>query len=118
LTKDEAFARLARSRFRSSFKLTRNDLALAARYGRDGVRSHVVDFVRERLAPANPANDGKQTPYRGHPAFKAMHACAMCCRGCMNKWWHVPLGTPLSDKQQERVVDFILAWLDRHGAWP
>jgi len=32
---------------------------------------------------------------RGHPAFKAMRATALCCRGCMEKWWKVPRGRSL-----------------------
>jgi len=60
-----------------------------------------------------PENDGKQTPMRGHPVFLAMHGCAMCCRGCMKKWWHVPAGVELSPLQQERVVNFLMAWIER-----
>ena len=30
--------------------------------------AHGSDFIDKRLAPAEPANDGKQTPMRGHPA--------------------------------------------------
>ena len=114
---DEAFARLGKSRFRASFRLTRADLAMARRYGRETVRRHLVDFVRERLAPARPARDGRQTPWRGHPGFKAMHGSAMCCRSCMNAWWKVPMGVPLSEAQQRKAVDFLMAWLERQGAW-
>ena len=32
-----------------------------------------------RLEPAQPANDGRQTPWRGHPVFTAQHATATCC---------------------------------------
>ncbi len=31
------------------------------------VLEHAKGFIAERLAPANPRNDGKQTPFRGHP---------------------------------------------------
>ncbi|MBO6167284.1 MAG: DUF4186 family protein, partial [Kiritimatiellae bacterium] len=54
--------------------------------GLETIRSHCEDFIRTRLAPANPSNDGKQTPMRGHPVFKAQHACACCCRDCLAKW--------------------------------
>lgn len=117
MNRDDAFARLGRSRFRSSFRLTRTDRAQAQRYGRETVRKHLVDFVREKLAPARPAKDGRQTPYRGHPGFKAMHGCAMCCRSCMNKWWKVPIGVQLSEVQQRKAVDFLMAWLERQSAW-
>ena len=67
--------------------------------------------MREKLGPAEPVNDGKQTPMRGHPIFKAMHGSAMCCRGCMEKWWHVKRGVPLTDAQKAKAVDFLMAWV-------
>ncbi len=113
MTKDEAFARLAGSRFRSRFKLTAEDRAYIARIGLDAIRRHAEDFVRGRLAPAEPVDDGRQTPMRGHPVFKAMHGSAMCCRGCMEKWWNVKRGVPLSGTQQARIVEFLMAWIAR-----
>ena len=113
MTKEEAFARLARSKFRSRFKLTADDRAYVVRVGLEKLRSHAVDFVAQKLAPANPANDGRQTPMRGHPIFKAMHGSAMCCRGCMEKWWRVRRGVPLTDAQQAKAVDFLMEWVRR-----
>ncbi len=77
------------------------------------MRKHAEDFVRQKLAPADPVNDGKQTPMHGHPVFKAMHATACCCRGCLNKWYRVPLNVPLSDLQQEKIVRLLMAWIER-----
>ena len=37
------------------------------------IKSHAADFVAKRLSPENPENDGKQTPMKGHPIFKAQH---------------------------------------------
>mgnify|MGYP003317822836 CR=1 FL=1 len=113
MTKDEAFERLGRSRFRSRFALTDEDRAYIERVGLDKIRSHAVDFVEQRLAPAFPENDGRQTPMKGHPIFKAMHGSAMCCRGCMEKWWKVRKGRPLSAAQQHKAVDFLMAWIER-----
>lgn len=64
-----------------------------------------------RLAPAHPANDGKQTPMRGHPVFIAQHATATCCRGCLEKWHQIPQGEPLSEAQQQYIVSVIHYWL-------
>lgn len=115
MTKDEAFARLAKSKFRSRFKLTAEDLAFIERVGLETIRRHAEDFVREKLAPAEPKNDGRQTPMRGHPIFKAMHGSAMCCRGCMEKWWKVKKGVSLTDAQKTKAVDFLMAWIARYG---
>lgn len=113
MTKEEAFARLAKSKFRSRFKLSADDLAYIERVGLETIRRHAEDFVREKLAPAEPVNDGKQTPMRGHPIFKAMHGSAMCCRGCMEKWWKVKQGVPLTESQTKKAVDFLMAWVEQ-----
>ena len=118
MTLDEAFDRLGRSKFRSRFNLTATDKAYIERVGLETIERHAADFVRERLAAAVPANDGRQTPMHGHPAFKAMHATATCCRGCMSKWWKVPLGRPLSSSQQAKAVKLIMAWIIRNQAAP
>ena len=115
-TKDQAFEKLSRSRFRSSFHLTAADRAYVEEKGMETIRRPADDFVRQKLAPTHPINDGKQTPMHGHPVFKAMHATASCCRGCLNKWYHVPLGVPLSEDLQTRIVNFLMAWIERQMA--
>ena len=108
-----AFARLARSKFRARFHLAAEDLRYIAGKGLETIRRHAADFVRTRLAPAQPPNDGRQTPMRGHPVFKAQHATATCCRGCLEKWWKVPRGTDIPPARQARIVDFLMAWINR-----
>ena len=110
---DEAFEKLARSRFRSRFKLSTEDKRYIAEKGIDTIRHHAEDFIRIRIAVANPPNDGKQTPMRGHPIFKAQHATATCCRGCIEKWWKIPKGTEIPPERQARIVDFLMAWIER-----
>ena len=63
--------------------------------------------------PAEIPNDGKQTPMRGHPVFIAQHACACCCRGCLNKWYRVPKGKQLSAADQQKIVNLLMAWIER-----
>ena len=84
-TINEALLKLKESKFRAGFHLSEKEMAYVADKGMDVVRAHAQDFIRTRLAPANPPNDGKQTPMRGHPVFVAQHACACCCRGCLEK---------------------------------
>ena len=91
-TVNEALDRLERSKFRSSFHLNKEDFEYISTKGTETVRRHAEDFVRERLAPAFPKNDGSQTPMKGHPVFKAQHACGCCCRGCLEKWYRVKKG--------------------------
>ena len=90
---DEVFGRLARSSFRRRFRLRAAEKDYLERRGLDTVMSHGEKFIEERLAPADPPNDGKQTPMRNHPIFIAQHATATCCRGCLEKWHSNPQRT-------------------------
>ena len=110
------FERLARSKFRSRFSLGDKDRAYLVSKGWETILSHANDFIRQRLAPAEPKKDGKQTPMRGHPVFIAQHATATCCRGCLSKWHGIGKGVPLADEEIEYVVDLIRAWLERQNA--
>ena len=110
---NETLLRLSKSDFRARFHLKGKDKLYAKEKGLDVIRTHAEAFVKERLAPAYPKNDGKQTPMRGHPVFVAQHACACCCRGCLNKWYKVPLGKELTDVQQEKIVNLIMAWIEK-----
>jgi len=109
----EALGKLEKSEFRRSFNLSGREKAYVREKGMDVIRGHAADFVRERLAPAEPKNDGKQTPMRGHPVFVAQHACACCCRGCLEKWYRVPRGRELTPRQQEQIVNLLMAWIAR-----
>ena len=109
----ELFMRLSQSKFRSSFRLKEKDKKYAAEKGRDKIRDHAKDFIHMRLAPAVISNDGKQTPMKGHPVFLAQHACACCCRGCLEKWHYIPKGREMTDEEQEYVVDVLMTWIDR-----
>lgn len=112
-TIDQALDKLKKSDFRARFHLSEKDKQYIESKGLDTVRKHAQDFVKNRLAPAQIPNDGKQTPMRGHPVFVAQHACACCCRGCLNKWYKVPKGIQLSEIQQEKIVNLLMAWIER-----
>lgn len=113
MTIGEALANLQKSDFRSRFHLTEKDKAYISAKGLPVIRQHAADFVRKRLSPAEIPNDGKQTPMQGHPVFVAQHACACCCRGCLEKWYKIPKGVELSDIQQEGIVNLLMAWILR-----
>lgn len=108
---DDVFAALERSPFRRRFRLGPREQAYLRDKGLPVVLSHAADFVARRLAPAQPRNDGKQTPMRGHPVFIAQHATATCCRGCLAKWHGIPAGRELGPQQQAHAVAAIERWL-------
>ena len=105
--------KLAKSKFRSRFKLRAKELEYIKDKGMDKIYSHACDFIRDRVAPADPVNDGKQTPMRGHPVFIAQHATATCCRGCIEKWHKFPKGRELTKSEQEYLVSLIMEWIKR-----
>ena len=76
---------LRRSKFRSRFNIHGKYSEYVRAKGMDTVRSHAVDFISARIAPADPDNDGKQTPMKNHPVFIAQHGTGTCCRGCLQK---------------------------------
>lgn len=112
MRKEEVYRRISRSKFRSSFQLNKDDIAYIDQKGWDTIKSHAFDFVRQKLAPAYPYHDTYQTPIKGHPVFKAMHACAMCCRKCLNKWYRVEIGKELSEKDIEKIVSMLMDWIE------
>jgi len=108
---DDLFAALAGSRFRRRFALGAKDREYLDKKGLSTVLEHARDLIARRLAPAAPANDGRQTPFRGHPVFVAQHATATCCRGCLAKWHAIPRGAELTDEQQAHVIATLERWL-------
>ena len=108
---EDLFAALAKSAFRRRFRLSAKELRYARDKGFEVVLQHARDFIRERLAPAVIANDGKQTPMRNHPVFVAQHATATCCRTCLAKWHGIAAGKALDDAGRQHVVDAIARWL-------
>ena len=111
--KSDALDRLARSRFRSRFHLGSREHAYFVGKGRPTIEAHAADFVSQRLAPARPRNDGRQTPMRGHPVFIAQHATATCCRSCLEKWHSIRRGRELTPVEQQQVVALVMRWIDR-----
>jgi hypothetical protein len=111
---DELFNELPKSSFRSGIGLTAKEREYLNSKGMRVVLDHAADFVDKRLAPAYPANDGKQTPRRNHPVFVAQHATATCCRGCLEKWHHIPKGRELNSEERKHVLRVIERWLSRY----
>jgi hypothetical protein len=108
---DDLFAALAQSSFRRRFRLRGADLAYLRGRGMPTVLRHADEMIASRLAPAEPPNDGKQTPMRGHPVFLAQHATATCCRGCLAKWHRIPKGRELTAEERAYVVSVIERWI-------
>lgn len=103
---------LAKSKFRNSFHLRKYMIKYIEDKGMDTILNHTYDFVNQKLAILK-ENDGKQTPMKGHPVFIAMHACACCCRGCLEKWHHIPNNKILTNNEKNYIVSLLIEWIRR-----
>ena len=109
---DILFAALGRSAFRRRFHLKGRELEYLRHRGLAVVLAHAREFIAGRLVPALIHNDGRQTPFRGHPVFIAQHATACCCRGCLEKWHDIPLGRALTAEETDYVLKVLERWLE------
>lgn len=110
---DDVKNALKNSQFRASFKLNDEDKEYIKKIGLPKIESHAKDFLRKRVAIAHPPNDGKQTPYKGHPVFKAQHATGICCRGCLFKWYNIPKERELTKAEKESLLKMVMDWVRR-----
>jgi hypothetical protein len=117
-TKDieQLFVDLAKSPFRRRFRLGGQELKYLERKGLKMILSEASDFVSSRLGPARPPNDGKQTPFKGHPVFIAQHATATCCRSCLAKWHGIEKGHEMRLAELAHVGAAIEWWLRKQSA--
>lgn len=104
---------LSTSKFRSGFHLRKYMIEYIDDKGMNVILRHAYDFVSVKLKPSFPKNDGKQTPMKGHPVFIAQHACACCCRGCLEKWHHIEKGRELTDHEVNYIVSLLMEWIKR-----
>lgn len=113
---DDRLDRIGQHHFRAKFRLRGRDRAVVDLRGIATVRKHAEDLIARRLAPAEPPNDGRQTPYRGHPVFVAQHATATCCRTCLARWHGIPAGHQLDEAERAYVVEAICRWIVKQYA--
>lgn len=107
----KTLAALGRSPFRRKFRLSPADRAFVRGSGLEQVLEEARIFVSARLGPAEPVNEGRQTPFRGHPVSVAQHGTATCCRRCLQKWHHISAGRRLLAAEEDYIVRVIGAWL-------
>ncbi len=109
---DARLGEIARHPFRAKFHLRAPKREFVALRGMPVVRQHAADLIGKRLALAHPARDGKQTPWGGHPVFRAQHATGTCCRGCLQRTHGVAKGHELTTREREYVVEIICRWIE------
>lgn len=105
--------KLSKSKFRSSFHLNNKLIKYIDNNGLEKIESHANDFIRKNISVKEPKNDGKQTPMKNHPVFIAQHACACCCRSCLEKWHNIPKGRELKEKEIKYLVALVMEWIKK-----
>ena len=110
---DNKLKELSKSKFRNSFHLRKYMIDYIDKNGMDKIKEHAYEFIREKITPANPINDGKQTPMKNHPVFIAQHARACCCRGCLEKWHHIPKGRELTANEINYICSLLMTWISK-----
>ncbi|HWF72212.1 MAG TPA: DUF4186 domain-containing protein [Solirubrobacteraceae bacterium] len=110
---DKRLDAIARQPFRARFHLRGRERALVQLRGIDTIRRHGEDMIARRVAAAEPVNDGRQTPYRGHPVFVAQHATGTCCRSCLERNHGIAGGHALTDAERRYLVEVIMRWIER-----
>ena len=109
----DPFLKLKRSKFRRNIYLDEKERQIFYIYGEDIISEHARKIIMDRLAkPVVELDDGHQTPRRGHPIFKAMHATGTCCRKCLFKWHRIPRYRHLEMHEIDFIVGMLMAWMN------
>lgn len=77
----------------------------------------LYNMIKSRLEKRQrkkPKNDGLQTPYVAHGIDVSMHTCAVCCRGCINRWHGFTLDRDLSDEEIDYLTNFVYYYLTKY----
>jgi hypothetical protein len=110
--------KLARSKVIETLDMGDSEIEYVQSRGVDILQLHAADFVRKRLAPAEPKNDGRQTPLKGHPVFIAQHATGTSDREKLKKFHGIEQGIELTDNQVDYIVDIIIRWIEEQVGEP
>lgn len=90
---DAKLHRIGQHHFRAKFRLRGRDRAIIDLRGITTVRKHASELIATRLAPAEPRNDGKQTPYRVPCSWRSMPPRPVAAPAS-----HAGMASPLADR--------------------
>lgn len=109
---DSVKAKLKKDGRCAEFSLGEAEIEYVTSRGIEILRLHATDFIQKRIAPAEPKNDGHQTPAKGHPVFIAQHACGCHDRDSVENFFSFKKGVLLKDKEINLIVDVLIDWLE------
>ena len=109
----QMLVRLLCSNFRSRFHLKAQDKQYIHEKGWNTIADHAADFVSRRLAPAEPKNDGKQTPCAGIRCSSRSTLPPAAAGAVWRSGTAFLQGVPLSAEQQVYIVGMLMSWMRR-----
>jgi hypothetical protein len=83
----------------------------ARRKGCLALREAAVERLRKSIGRAEPARDGRQTPFEGNILYYAQHALACCCRTCLEYWHGIPKGRELAEDEIAYLVELVMCFV-------
>jgi hypothetical protein len=99
-------------RTRNMPRLDQEDYRLIQDQGIQKIKKQVESMIEKKLRE-KPGNDGKQTPSRGNPVYKAMHACKCSSRRELKRAHRIPSDRELKDKEIKAVKNLLTRWIVR-----
>ncbi|MGV8152480.1 MAG: DUF4186 family protein [Candidatus Nanoarchaeia archaeon] len=108
---EQILSKLAKSKFRSSFKLNEEHKKDINKKGLEIIREHASEILEKRVK-IKKENDGWQTPLSGYYIFVAQHATATCCRKCIEKWHKIPKDKILTQEELDFFAGLIIEWIN------
>jgi len=88
----------------------------ARRIGRAGMYAAVRKRLKESIGKAKIFRDGIQTPQadsdKANIIHCGQHATATCCRRCVEEWYSIKLGRPLTDSELDYLTELVCRYID------
>jgi hypothetical protein len=83
----------------------------ARRKGTKGLDTAAEKRIRQSLGAADPVFDGRQTGKSGNPLLYAQHACASCCRKCVEYWHGIEQHRALSGEEIQYLKLLLMLYI-------
>lgn len=90
--------------------IAQKDIDKALKLGDNELSNRIVHRMTNIIGIAEPYRNG-YTPYSGNVIFYAQHATATCCRRCMEYWYDIPMGRPLTKTEIAFSTELIQLYL-------
>ena len=90
--------------------IKQEDIDKAIKDGKEKIQEKIIQRLTNVIGIAEPWRKG-YTPYTGDIVYYGQHATATCCRRCMEYWYNIPQGRPLTYTEINFAKDLILLYI-------